>query len=274
MSKTLNVSPKNACLKFCSILFFLSFLVLFLGPVNAFAFDHHHAKWTSILKQHTNEGGFVYYKKLKDAVKSQDHPFNLYLAELTAVSKSEFDKFTSEQQQAFLINAYNAFTIKLIIDHYPVTSIKKIGGWFTKPWDVKFFKLLGGEIQSLDPIEHEWLRPKYKDYRIHAALNCASVSCPALLREAYTAEKLNQQLDEQMRAWLSDPTRNQYNLKEGTLNISKIFSWYEEDFEKWGGGVLNVIKKYGPKEAQTIAEKSKDISYMNYNWDLNAAKRD
>jgi hypothetical protein len=199
------------------------FLIVFLVPaLSAAAFDPTHKEWTEVLKKYQDSRGHMLYRQLK-ADLGPKHPFASYLSAIQALPKVEFEKWSEAQKKAFLINAYNALTVKLIVDHYPVKSIKKIGGLFTKPWTLEFFSLLGGEIKALDPIEHEWLRPKFKDYRIHAAVNCASVSCPPLRNEAFTADKLDSQLDSQMRSWLSDKDRNRLNGEK--FEISKIFSW-------------------------------------------------
>lgn len=248
----------------------------------AFAFDHTHKEWTSVLKEYQTKKGLLKYKKLKadtdkskeskDAKKTKIHVFNSYIDSVQAVSFKEYSSFSKNEKMAFLINSYNALTVKLILDNYPVKSIKKIGGWFTKPWSVEFFSLLDGKIKSLDPIEHEWIRPKFEDYRIHAAVNCASFSCPPLRNEAFVASRLDKQLDGQMVAWLKDQNRNQISLKSNTWTISKIFDWYEGDFKKWGGGVVNVISKYMKKPLDPEASKKIKIKYLNYNWDLNEAK--
>lgn len=238
----------------------------------AVAFDHSHKDWDSVLKKYQNVQGFVRYKALKaDSAKDGNHLFEKYLTSIQEVRAKEFASWSREQQMAFLINAYNALTVKLIINHYPITSIKKIGGIFTKPWGMEFFSLFGGEIKSLDPIEHKWLRPKYKDYRIHAAVNCASYSCPPLRREAYVAEKLDEQLNEQMTAWLQDKERNNVDLAHKDFEVSKIFDWYKDDFETWGGGVVKVILKHAKIDKVEGALQGIQLKYLPYNWDLNEA---
>ena len=169
------------------------------------AFDQQHNLWQEVLTSYRNQDGLIYYQRLSNEIKSHpQHPLTIYLQTIQAVPAKEFEGWNPQEKQALLINAYNALTIKLVLDHYPVTSIRSIGSFFSKPWSIKFFKLLGGQIQTLDAIEHGYLRPNFKDFRLHAALNCASLSCPSLRDEAYIPRKLNQQLDEQMRMWLSD----------------------------------------------------------------------
>lgn len=236
----------------------------------AFGFDHQHSKWDETLKLYRNPQGLVAYGKLKEHANSNDKlAFNAYLSELQSVSEADYKSWQAPQQKAFLINAYNALTVKLIIDHYPITSIKKIGGFMAKPWTVKFFSLLGGKIVKLDPIEHDYLRPEFKDYRIHAAVNCASKSCPILRGEAYVPEKLEAQLDEQMKLWLNDTSRNSFDETSGVIKISRIFDWYEKDFDRWGGGVREVLRRYGPPSALKAIDKKGKIEYQDYDWSLN-----
>lgn len=244
-----------------------------LLPFSAFAFDQNHAAWTQVLSKYQDSHGLIRYRQLKsDAAADKNHPFNTYLNAIQHVSTNEYNSWNSNQKKAFLINSYNALTVKLIVDNYPVKSIKKIGGLFTKPWNVKFFSLLDGQITSLDPIEHQWLRPKFKDYRVHAAVNCASYSCPPLRHEAFVADKLDAQLDGQMRAWLGDRTRNQLDSGQGVYKLSKIFDWYGKDFEQWGGGPVNVINKFLKKPLSRETASQIKVEYLDYNWDLNEAK--
>jgi hypothetical protein len=251
-------------------LFFLTLFMLICPLSQSFAIDHSHKDWTELLKEYQSSNGLVRYKKLKeDTKKSKDHKFLNYLQTLQDVSLKDYQTFSKNEKMAFLINAYNAFTIKLIVDNYPVKSIKKIGSFFTNAWKQEFFSLLDGQIKSLDPIEHKWLRPKFKDYRIHAAVNCASISCPPLRNEAYVGVKLDQQLDEQMKFWLEDPKRNKFDFKANVYTISKIFDWYAKDFQDWGGGVTKVIDKYIKKTKIRPDKPETTVKYLNYDWNLN-----
>jgi hypothetical protein len=236
-------------------------------------FDHSHSLWDGELKKYLNQAGLVHYNQWSKSAATLDE----YLKNLAAVKKSTFNKWTIPQQKAFLVNAYNAFTIKLILKNYPVKSIKKIGGFFTKPWSIEFFNLLGGEITSLDPIEHVWLRGKkeYKDPRIHAAVNCASISCPQLLNEAFVADKIDKQLDTASHAWVSDPRRNEFDRSKGLLRLSKIFSWFEDDFGGDDQGVIEFLIKYSSDDLAKYLSKNKlklEIEYLDYDWNLNQAK--
>ncbi len=251
----------------------LALLILTCFSMSSYAFDQTHDKWTEVLKKYQNAQGLVNYKKLKsDIAHDKMNPFNLYLTELQSVPHTDYEKWSKDEKKAFLINAYNALTFKLIVDNYPVASIKKIGGFFTKPWSIEFFSLLDGKIKKLDPIEQDWLRSKFKDFRIHAAVNCASISCPPLRHEAFVANRLDAQLDDQMKTWLKDRTRNQIDVKLKLVKISKIFDWYNKDFVDWGGGPLNVIAKYStpPIPHETVDQIK--VEYLDYNWELNETK--
>jgi hypothetical protein len=250
----------------------LVFCLFAAMTARAGSFDQEHAAWTGVLQKYQTDAGLVRYKQLKADAAAKAHPFNGYLESLAKLTRAEFDGFAKNDKIAFLINAYNAYTVKLIVDNYPVESIKKIGGLFTKPWDVEFFSLLGGQITSLDPIEHKMLRPNYRDYRVHAAVNCASISCPPLRHEAFVGARLDAQLDEQMRLWLADPSRNKFDAQTGELSLSRIFDWYAKDFEEWGGGVKAVVSKFGPEAARQAYAKKGEVDFLDYDWGLNEAK--
>jgi hypothetical protein len=261
-------------MKISSKLFTTSLFSFFLlGSVNAFALDTKYTSWNSVLTKYQSEDGKVKYAELKKDSAAKGHEFTAFLAELGKVDTLQYKGLSRNDKMAFLINSYNAFTIKLILDNYPTKSIKSIGGLFKKPWDIEFFSLLEGKLKSLDPIEHKYLRRVFKDYRIHAAVNCASISCPNLRREAFVADRLDAQLDEQMRVWLADQTKNNFGDSQSKkIEISKIFDWYKDDFVQNGGGVLEVLKKYAPEAVKEKLAKNPSISYLDYNWDLNEAK--
>ncbi|MCB0385169.1 MAG: DUF547 domain-containing protein, partial [Bdellovibrionales bacterium] len=200
-----------------------------------------------------------------------------FLLNLSQVSEKEFNSWKKDQQLAFLINAYNGFTIQHILNNYPIASIRKIGGFFTNPWRVEFFDLLGKK-RHLDWIEHGTIRKNYQEPRIHFALNCASIGCPALRQEAYRAEELNDQLEEQTQIFLSDTTRNRIDEKAGKVFLSKIFDtepWFAEDFVKKSGSVAAFVATYLTEDAD-LQEKIKtgklEIDFLKYDWDLNEVK--
>lgn len=171
-----------------------------------------------------------------------------------------------EEKLAYWINTYNAFTIKLIVDNYPLESIKELHPFFYIPgfntvWHEEFFHI-GGEDFSLDHIEHEILRKEFDDVRIHFAINCASKSCPRLRNEVYKADQLNSQLDDQTRIFLSDSNKNKISNNE--LQVSKIFSWFKGDFAS-SGGVVQFIDDHTEIKVSSDAK----ISYLPYDWSLN-----
>lgn len=248
---------------------FLVGLFALFGCNQALAFDHSHNGWNKVLKRSVtwaNSASSVNYKDLKSNSKALDQ----YLKELSDVKSSDFEGWTRDQQLAFLINAYNAWTVKLILENYPVKSIKDIGGLFSSPWKQKFFKLFDKET-SLDWIEHEKVRPLFKEPRIHFALVCASIGCPGLRDEAFIAEKLNQQLDDSTKLFLNDSSRNRYEVANKELALSSIFKWYKEDFVKAKGSVQAFIFPYmdSLKSEALGSVQNLSIKYLEYNWLLN-----
>lgn len=234
------------------------------------AFDTSHALWGEVLNQYRTDNGLVAYAPLKAAMAANPkHPLRTYLTHLSAVSAPSFDSWSRDEQMAFLINAYNAFTVQWVLHHYPVTSIKKTVGWFASPWKQEFFSLLDGKITHLDAIEHQWLREKFQDARIHAAVNCASISCPVLQAKPFTSKQLNAQLDGAFTQFLLDPSRNRYEAETGVLYLSKIFDWFESDFQRSFGGVKKAIERFGPETARVALTKKGTLRYLDYDWGLN-----
>jgi hypothetical protein len=241
-------------------------------------FDHTHARWNGLLQKHV--------RWLDDKVQSgvdyagfmaERAALKQVLDAYSAVAPAEFAGFDSKQQMAFLINAYNAFTVELILTRYPdLKSIKDLGSLFTSPWKIQFFTLLGKE-HHLDWIEHEQLRPKFADPRIHAAVNCASIGCPALRPEAFVAPKLEAQLDDGMQRFLADRTRNR--VADGKLELNSIFKWYREDFETGSGGLAGYMAAHAaqlgrtPAEQQQVRERKLPIVFLDYDWSLNVQAR-
>ena len=191
------------------------------------------AQWTALLAKHVswNEEGTASGVDYAGFAEDRQR-LGEYLESLSAVSMATYQGWNKAQCRAFLVNAYNAFTIELILTKYPdLESIKDLGSWFSSPWKQEFVDLLGTK-RSLDEIEHELLRgsAEYDDPRIHFAVNCASVGCPALRPEAYTAEQLEAQLEDQTRRFLADRSRNRVDVQSQTVQVSKIFDWYGDDF--------------------------------------------
>lgn len=220
-----------------------------------------HKIWDGLLKKHVRADGFVNYKGfVKDSVQLTE-----YLALLSAAHpRSSWGK---EEQMAYWINAYNAFTVKLIVAHYPVESIKDIKRgipFINTVWDIKFIRI-EGQTYDLNNIEHGILRKDFKDARIHAAVNCASFSCPRLRAEAFVAEKLESQLESAMRTFVNDPLRNRVSADKA--EISQIFSWFAGDFKSDAGSVRDFINRY----AKVKLKPEGKISHQDYNWKLNDA---
>jgi Protein of unknown function, DUF547 len=222
-----------------------------------------HEQWDSLLRKHVAEDGFVRYKDfLKDSAQ-----LNAYLKHLESAHPN--DKYWSRNEQmAYWINAYNAYTVQLILRHYPLESIKDIKrgvAFVNTVWDIKFIKIQG-YTYDLNNIEHNILRPVYKDARIHAAVNCASFSCPKLLNEAFSAERLDEQLNTSMRFFVNDPLRNRISTDKAEL--SEIFKWFKGDFERDAGSLRAFLNRFA---AVPLSDKT-DISHIDYDWRLNESK--
>lgn len=205
------------------------------------------------------------------AIKKAPEKLKSYTAELGKVSKAEFEAYSREARLAFLINAYNAFTIEFIVDNYPVKSIKDLGSLFSSPWKKKKFSLFGRNV-SLDEIEHEMVRPVFREPRIHFAMVCASKGCPGLRNEPYTAEKLEAQLEDSTRKFLTDTTRNRFDREKKRLELSSIFKWYKDDFVTSKGSVATFVAPYMAttrEDQQAILDKNLRISHLDYDWTLN-----
>ena len=249
------------------------------------AFDHSHAGWGALLAQHVVLAPSGYASKVRYAGFAADRAaLTRYTTSLSAVSQAEFDAWSSAQRMAFLINAYNAFTVELILSKYPdLKSIRDLGSVFTSPWKQKFFKLLGRE-SFLDDIEHGMLRKRgvYDDPRVHFAVNCASVGCPMLREEAFVAERLDAQLTQQAERFMADRSRNRWNASAGKLELSKIFDWYGEDFRLGHKGIKSLddfIARHADRLADGAAERARlrtppvALSFLEYDWALNDVAR-
>ncbi len=245
------------------------------------AFDHAYATWDALLKKHVrwlpdNKQSRVDYKGFA----ADRAALQTVLSQWSALTPGQFGNFSREQKMAFLINAYNGFTVELILTRYPnLKSIKDLGSLLQSPWKKKFFRLLGEE-RHLDWIEHEQLRPNYQDWRVHGAVNCASIGCPALRPEAFTAAQLGAQLDDGMNRFMGDRTRNRF--ADGRAEISEIFKWFQEDFDKGHLGVGSIDKllaRYAeqlgsvPADRATLRAGPVRVRYLDYDWSLNDAGR-
>ncbi|TGN19595.1 DUF547 domain-containing protein [Leptospira idonii] len=245
---------------------FFSFVT---GSVLAQGFDHSHKTWDSLSHKYV-VNGLVSYKGIAS---SDQSVLKSYLDSLSQVSETEYSKFTKEEKLAFLINAYNAFTVQLILDHYPLKSITDIGGPFSKlnllrghPWKKEFFSLLG-KTRTLDWIEHEKLRKDFSEPRIHFAIVCASIGCPTLISGAYIPSKLEQQLQSAKLGFLKNPSKNSYDKEKNLLRLSPIFQWFQEDFTKKTTLIEFIQEGFSEKVRPDAL-----IEYSDYSWKLNELK--
>jgi len=266
--------------------------LFFAVSAAAQGFDHSHAAWAALLKKHVvlMEGGKA--SRVRYAGFQQDRAaLKAYLASLSKVTQAEFGGWSKPQRAAFLINAYNAFAVEKILTRYPdIQSIWDFGKVFGNPFKDRFFTLLGREF-TLDGIEHETLRKPgdYDEPRVHFAVNCASVGCPMLREEAYVAARLEAQLEEQAKRFLSDRSRNRYNAQDGRLEVSKIFDWFKED---WSSGYRGFDGKSAPvssreqyfaryaalladqpEHRKLIEDRKAGLAFLDYDWNLNDVKR-
>jgi Protein of unknown function, DUF547 len=252
---------------------------------SALALDHGHKAWDELLNRHVRyvENGnasvvdYDGFAKNRAALKA-------VLDDYQKVTRPEFDSWSKSRQQAFLFNAYNAFTIEKILTRYPgIKSIRDFGTVFGNPWKDKFFTLFG-EPSFLDHIEHGILRKEgaYDDPRVHVAVVCASVGCPMLRSEAFVAERLEAQLEDSLRRFLSDRTRNRFNPQSGKLEVSRIFDWYGKDFEKGHKGFSSVkqgLSRYAdlladkPEDRARVRGQQAEVAFLDYDWSLNAQKK-
>lgn len=254
--------------------------------VSAWAqFDHSHAAWSGLLKKHTVVIDSGKASQVRYAEIAKDRAaLKTYLETLSKVSEADFKSWSKNQQLAFLLNAYNAHMVEKILLRYPnIKSVWDYGKLIGNPFKDKFFKLFGREF-SLDNIEHDTIRAKgvYDDPRIHMAVNCASIGCPMLREEAFVADKLDAQLEEQVVRALSDKTRNRYNAASNALEVSEIFKWYSVDFTSGLKGIKSreqFFAKYAnlltdnAEHQKIIRDGKAEIRHLDYDWGLNDAKK-
>lgn len=256
--------------------------LLLLFSSTAFAYDASHRAWSDLLARHvrwnkagtTTQVDYAGFSKDRKALQS-------YLETLSNVTTSEYARWPKDEREAFLINAYNAATVELVLTRYPgIASIKDIGGLFGSPWK-KSFVLLLGKRRTLDDIEHGMIRgdKSYADPRIHFAVNCASIGCPALRPEAYTGPRLRAQLEDQTLRFLRDRSRNRFDSESGRIVVSSIFDWYGSDFDKRSGSVGAFIASYSdalgldPATARGLRSGALKPVYGDYDWRLNGVWR-
>ena len=224
-------------------------------------FDH--STFDRLLRKHVDKDGWIDYAGLRDSATLLD----TYIAALGEAHLAELDR---DEKLALLINAYNAFTLKLILDHYPVKSIKDIPS--AKRWDAKRWRL-GPMTLSLNQIEHEQIRPKFAEPRIHFALVCAAIGCPRLRNEAYQAQRIEAQLEDQSRYVHSHDRWFRYQPGAKEVHLTKLYDWYGSDFRQVAGSVLDFAARYSSALEGALEKDEKPrIKWLDYDWTLNDKK--
>ncbi len=245
--------------QFTFIISFSFFTTILAGTVMA---EDQTPLYDKLLHQYVKNGQVDY-----TGFKEKEAELDIYLDYLAATDP---EKMSEKDRFAFYINTYNAYTIKLILKNFedgkPPASIKDIGSFFSKPWSIKFVKV-GGKTKTLDNIEHDILRPTFKDARVHFAVNCASKSCPPLISTPYSGTTLALQLDAGTIAFINN--RQENRLEGSILYISSIFKWFKEDFQS---DPISFFKKYaeGDLKKELAAQKGRiKVKYLDYDWSLN-----
>lgn len=248
-------------------------------------FDHEHKAWTTLLKKHVvlldgGKASRVHYAGFQN----DRAELKAYAESLSRITDGEFKSWSRERRLAFLINAYNAHMVELILTRYPrIESVWDFGKLLNNPFKQRFFTLFGRSF-TLDMIEHDTIRARgaYDDPRIHMAVNCASVGCPMLREDAYVAERLDRQLEEQVVRFLSDRSRNRYDPAANALEVSEIFRWYASDFTSGLRGIRSreqFLAKYAsaladiPAHQQLIRGEKAELRFLVYDWGLNDMRK-
>lgn len=219
-----------------------------------------HSAFDALLKQHVDDDGWVDYEALRRSPAALD-------GYLETVAAAPFDELGRDEKLALLINAYNAYTLKLILDNWPVGSIRSDidDPWKGPTWNV------GGRRWTLDQIEHEQIRPNFAEPRIHFAVVCAAVGCPPLRNEAYAADRLEAQLADQTRYVHAHGTWARFDEAAGTLHLTKLYDWYGGDFEQAAGSVLAYVGRHMPAVQRAVdAGRKPRVRWLDYDWSLNS----
>jgi hypothetical protein len=230
-------------------------LILSIFILSVVAIQAQSSDFNSLLQENVDKKGNVDYKSLKN----NEADLDLYLNYLSKTTPSK--EWSKNKEKAFWINVYNAYTIKIILTNYPLKSITNIKNNGKTAWKTPFAKV-GGKTYTLDHIEHEILRKKFNDARIHVGVNCASISCPKLGNIAFTENNIESELERLMKEFINDTTKNKISQKK--ITISEIFNWFPNDFTK-EGSLIDYINKYSEI---TVNEKAQ-IKYLTYDWSLN-----
>lgn len=226
--------------------------------------DPTHARWGRVLSKFVRDGAVDYA-----ALTASPAELAGYLHDLGSLSEADFNTLPREAQIAFLLNLYNAATLKLIVDHHPVSSIRRVGGWFKSPWDLDCVTVFGRTV-TLNTVEHQMLRPRYHEPRIHFAVVCAARGCPPLRSEPYLADRLDAQLSDQARRFLAQPDKNRFDGGTRILTLSPIFKWYAADFPTGARGLTGYLAPFLPREtADALQFGEFKIEYSSYDWSLN-----
>lgn len=238
---------------------------LFLAAASAQAQPVDNGLFAHVLAKHVRDGNVDY-----SGLKADPSKLDAYLAQLAA---ADLPSLPERERFAMYINLYNAATIRLILDHFPVASIRdirSIGGLFGSPWKLPVVRTRAGTI-TLDALEHEILRKQFKDPRLHAAINCASKGCPPLASEPYESSRLDEQLDRASRAFVHTPDRAR--LARDTLFVSAIFDWFEADFGGADGVIAFVLRHSDPSFRDSLAAHGGKVKlkYLPYDWSLNGS---
>jgi hypothetical protein len=237
-------------------------LFLLIGTTGAAVSSGLHQGWSELLDRFVEDGTVDY-----QGFKKNEAELDRYLAIL---DMTDPETLSESDQLAFYINGYNAYTVKLILDNFkngmPPLSIRKIGGIFTSPWGISFVRI-GGKTYSLDEVEHEIIRPRFGEPRIHFAVNCASKSCPPLITVAYEGETIDEQLEKSTRDFLMNRSHNY--LEGSTLYLSSIFKWYGEDFQDDPASFVRAHS--GGELAEQLRNLAGEVrvKYLDYDWSLN-----
>ena len=259
----------------------ISALLLFVQTAPAFG-ELDHGRWNLLLSKYVIVGADGLSTAVDYASLSENRePLQSYLEETSRVSRATFDAWDRSDQLAFLINLYNAATVELILENMnlagSIDSIRDIGSLFTSVWELERVALFG-KLVTLDAIEHDMIRGwgRYNEPRIHFAVNCAAIGCPALRAEAYIGTALEAQLEDATRDFLSDRSRNYFDGRR--LRLSSIFKWYREDFERgWGGtnALGEFVSRYGSELGLSVEQRNElargdmGIRFLSYDWGLN-----
>jgi Protein of unknown function, DUF547 len=248
---------------------------LALAPARTAEFDQDHKLWTDVLSACVRGNGFDYRKLKEDRAK-----LDAYLGSLETVMPEELAGWKPAQQFAFWIDAFNAYTVKRVVDAYPIASILDLGDDRHSVWDQEFVPLgrllpeAGDRKLTLNDIENKILRPRFKDARVHAAIHRASRSSPPLLAEAFVADKLERQLDAQVERWLGDPELNRFDKRSSTVSVSKIFDRCKDDFVREADSVRRWLEKHAPAAEREWLSSAKElkIEFLADSWKLNDAR--